>query len=294
MKYRKLKSLQHKISELSLGTYPFKGWWGKPLSDEEVIKIIHKAIELGINFIDTADVYGLGQSESLLGKVKNELKDKFIISTKGGRDFTTNKDEISKNFDVNYLSKALEASLKRLSRDYVDIYFLHGPEQDEIDKGSIFEFLDKTKSRGLVRATGVSLNKSDELDSIISKYIPDIISIPYNFLSDTNISTFIDSLKKYDIDLIVREPLAQGLLTGKYTRDSKFPSDDHRSWKWTKEFWDENEERLNKFNKENQTYEEKIKGSFKHILKNSYISTVIFGAKSIKQLEDNLTITEQI
>ncbi len=294
MKYRRFKSLKSEVSELSLGTYPFKGWWGKPLSDKEVIDIIHKAVELGINLIDTADVYGLGESELLIGKVSTELKDKLIISTKGGRDFTTNKGEINKNFDVVYLERALESSLERLKKDCIDIYFLHGPEKNDVEKGEVFKFLEKIKSLGKVRATGISLNKPDELELLLKQYKPDVVSIAYNYLSDLNISEFCNKLRKYKIDLIVREPLAQGLLTNKYNRNSQFHSDDHRSWKWTKEFWNQNEDRLKQFNSINTTYEDKISASFKHVLDNSYMSSVVFGAKSISQLVDNLRLAGEI
>jgi aryl-alcohol dehydrogenase-like predicted oxidoreductase len=119
MKYRKLTSFNYNISELSLGTFPFKGWWGEPLSDEIVISIIARAVELGINFVDTADIYGLGEMELLLGKMDNGLKNKLVISTKGGRDFTSKPGEINKNFEISYLNKALESSLSRLKKDCI-------------------------------------------------------------------------------------------------------------------------------------------------------------------------------
>jgi len=293
MKYRKLNSLQYSISELSLGTYPFKGWWGKPLPDSEVMKIIYKAIELGINYIDTADVYGLGESESLIGKISSELKGKFIISTKGGRDFTTKIGEINKNFDTRYLQNAFNNSLKRLQRNFIDIYFLHGPENIDYERKEIFDFLEELKHKGKVMATGISLNKPDELELLLKHYKPDVVSIAYNYLSNLNITEFCKKLKESQIDLIVREPLAQGLLSGKYNQESQFPSDDHRSWKWTKDFWDKNEKKLNEFNKENNTYEDKIKASFSHILNEPYIRSVIFGVKSVEQLHENLKFVYQ-
>jgi aryl-alcohol dehydrogenase-like predicted oxidoreductase len=288
MKYRTLRSLNYKVSELSLGTYPFKGWWGEPLSDKQVMDTLYRALECGINLIDTADVYGLGTAESLVGKISAEMQKSFIVSTKGGRDFTTKKGDITKNFDTNYLSQALEASLQRLQRDCINIYFLHGPEEADIKKGEIFTFLDNVKKSGKVQSIGISVNNVKEIDIILEQFKPDILSIPYNYLSTIDLDDVVQKLQTNNIDLFVREPLAQGLLTGKYTKDFEFPANDHRSWKWTKQFWNEHEVRLNEFNKNNVTYEEKIINAFRFSLQNPYTSTVIFGAKSILQLEDNL------
>lgn len=293
MKYRKLKSLNSEISEISLGTFPFKGWWGEPLSDQVVVNIIQKAIELGVNYIDTADVYGLGETELLVGKLPEAIKSRLLIATKGGRDFTTSPGKISKNFAIPYLKRALDNSLERLKTKCVPVYFLHGPETQDIISGDIFNFLEEAKSKRLIKASGVSVNTQEELELILTKYDPDIVSLPYNFLSGLNIEAILDTIKEKNIDLIIREPLAQGLLTGKYGPNAVFPETDHRNFKWTKEFWDKNSSKLEEFNTQFTSREAKIKGAFDAILKHQSIKSVIFGVKSVEQLIENIEIVEK-
>lgn len=294
MKYRQLFSLNTEVSEISLGSYPFKGWWGEPLSDELVISIITKAVDMGINFIDTADVYGLGETEKIIGNLPDKVKNKLIISSKGGRDFTTKPGTIKKNFDVIYLGHALDKSLERLQIPQLDIYFLHGPEQTDIKLAKIFSFLENIKSTGKTKAVGISVNSLEDIDLILQSYKPDLFSIPYNYLSAIDINKLSSRLYPAQIDLIVREPLAQGMLTGKYSMSYKFPNSDFRSWKWTKVYWLSNLKKINKFNNENETEQKKIKAAFAHILKEPKITSVIFGVKSIDQLVANIKTVESI
>jgi len=290
MKYNKLKSLNTKISELSLGTFPFKGWWGDPLSDKKVIEIINRAVDLGVNYIDTADVYGLGIMESLLGKVLKDINKDILVATKGGRDFTTIPGKISKNFDVQYLKQAFKESLNRLQCKYVDVYFLHGPEKEVIEKGYIFDFVEKLKSDGLARAVGLSINSIDEMQSIFKMYTPDIVSIKYNYLSDFDINPILQECAKRNIDVILREPLERGLLSGKYDDKSKFPENDHRNKMWDSTFWNSKSNRFKEFNNIERNGKTKSQLAIDYSLQINGVKSVLFGVKTIKQLEENLSI----
>lgn len=292
MKYRKLSSTGWSVSELGIGTFPFKGWWGEPLSDEVCREIVQKAIELGVNLIDTADVYGLGEAERIVGELLPTVKQKVYVVTKGGRDFTSKPGEITKNFEVDYLSHALDASLNRLKMDCVDIYYLHGPSKQDISDGMIFRFLDRVKSEGKIKLSGISVADASEIPLILGRYKPDLISLIGNILCPYDLGKIVEDCTKVEVDVVFREPLEQGLLTGKHTSKSYFPETDHRSRKWNEEFWQKKKNGAKEFSTIDFGEITKVQAALAYDLSFQEVKSVVFGAKSVKQVEENCTASE--
>ncbi|MBI5848504.1 MAG: aldo/keto reductase [Nitrospirae bacterium] len=287
MQYRSFGSIGWNVSAISTGTYAIGGNWG-PTDDKSSIAAIRRAFDLGVNFFDTADVYGLGKSETLLSEALAGMRTKFYIATKGGRDFYSAPPKISKNFDVKYLAVALDRSLGRLKTDNVDLYQLHGPTIDQMKQGDIFEFVARAKQLGKVRACGVSLNTLDEVRTALSSKIVEAIQYPFSILNQNNGPEVFALCKKQGVALIVREPLAQGLLTGKYTLDSKFPADDHRSREWTREFLESNLHKLGRLPFLATANRSMVQAALQFILSFNEVSTVIPGPRNSKQLEEHL------
>lgn len=287
MLYKRFGKLGWQISVISLGTYAIGGNWG--IQDESrSLAAINRAIELGINFIDTADVYGFGKAERLLGNILKRGRSDIYLATKGGRDFVTNSPKVYKNFDVTYLSSALDDSLKRLQTDHIDLYQLHGPSVDVMKNGSVFEFLQSAKGQGKIRAAGVSVDSFEEVKLALQSGVIESIQYPFNVLEkNEGISTF-ELCGINDIAVIVREPLAQGLLTGKYNKDSVIPQDDHRSKKWTDDY------RNSKFTKLSTLGQLNLKGktlaqlSIQFIMTIPQVSTVIPGGRNSQQVTENV------
>ena len=146
MKYRTLGKTGLRVSTIGLGTMVHAGHFG-PMKDSESLSAIDAAIELGVNFIDTSDAYGAGYSESLLGKALKGRRDQVIIATKGGN-VMVGPDRGKRNFDPGYISRVMDESLQRLQIDTIDLYQLHNPTVDVIERGAVWEVLERAKKAG--------------------------------------------------------------------------------------------------------------------------------------------------
>lgn len=287
MKYRKLGSTNLLVSEIGLGTLGISGLGYGSTDDKESIRTLHKALDLGINLIDTADSYGNGHSEELIGRVLRERGDKdTIIATKFGWDFYR-PDGIRCNLKRDYIYFALEQSLKRLGRDWVDIYQIHNSKPDLIIKNKVYETLDELKNQGKIRFCGVSASHIEDGIRAITSGKPDVIQVRYNLLDQKAEKTIYPLALQKAMGIIVREPLACGLLTGKYDSKSKFPKNDHRRG-WNRDFLEEMVMKVNKleFLKSPETTLTQAALSF--ILSHESVSSVIPGSKTVKQLCENI------
>ncbi len=225
MKYRKLGKYGVKISEISLGSWNF----GSYVDKENAIKSIHKAYELGINFFDTANVYGRGDSEKVVGEALQDFpRDSYVLSTKvfGKMGDGPNDQGLSRK----HIFEQIDASLKRLKLDYVDIYYIHRFD-DETPMEETFRALDDLIRQGKVLYIGVSMWK-DDADKIVEalrvqdKYLLDhiVVNQPVYHLFNRNIEkNVVPVCQKNGIGLTVYSPLAQGLLTGKYRKGQDIP-----------------------------------------------------------------------
>ncbi len=287
MKYRKLGSTDLLVSEIGLGTWGISGIGYGFTDDEESIRTLHKALDLGINLIDTADSYGNGHSEVLIGRVLKERGDKdTIISTKVGWDFYR-PDGTRSNLKKDYIFFALEQSLKRLGRDWIDIYFLHNSKPDSIVENQVYETLDELKKQGKIRHCGVSALHIDDGIEAINFGKADVIQVRYNLLDQRAEKTVFPLALRKRTGIIVREPLACGLLTGKYDSRSKFPKNDHRRG-WDINFLEETTMKVKKLEFLEGSEKTLTQAALSFTLSHEAVSSVIPGSKTVNQLCENV------
>ena len=291
MKLKRLGRTNVLVSEIGFGAWAISGRGYGPTDDKDSIRALHRALDLGVNFIDTADIYGDGHSEELIGRVLRERNDKeAIIATKFGWDFYRDGG-IRSNLKRNYISFALEKSLKRLGREWIDIYQIHNSKPDDIERDNVYETLDEFKRQGKIRFYGVSAYYVEDGIEAIKTGKPDTIQIIYNILEQEVEEKLFPLAIKNDIGIIAREPLASGLLTGKYNENSKFPKTDHRHG-WSKKFLEESARKVSRLKfleKEGQTL---IQAALRFSLSYKAVSVVIPGAKTINQVEENISAAE--
>jgi aryl-alcohol dehydrogenase-like predicted oxidoreductase len=214
------------VSEVSFGTWAIGGSWGKT-NDNESLKSLEYAIDQGVNFFDTADVYGDGHSEELLAKATKGLEDKVHIATKFCR-----KGDIfdPKNYSYETVSSYCEDSLHRLNREVIDLYQVHCPATEILRDGQVFDTLDRLQREGKIRHYGVSVETVDE--GLICLENPNVKSLQVilNIFRQKPLEILLPEAHKRGVGVLVRLPLASGLLTGKYTNDHIFEEDDHRNF----------------------------------------------------------------
>ncbi|MEH6656083.1 aldo/keto reductase [Leeuwenhoekiella marinoflava] len=238
MNYRKLGKTNLNISEISLGTWQVGGKWGSGFDDATAEKIINTAIDNGINFIDTADVYENGLSEAAVGRVLRSRSEEIYIATKCGR-------QINPHVDAGYTVKALrqyvEASLKNTGLERLDLIQLHCPPTDTYYRPEIFGLFDDLKQEGKIANLGVSVEKVEEGIKAMEYDNVTTVQIIFNLFRQRPAELFFREAEKNDIGVIVRVPLASGLLTGKFNQNTSFDQEDHRNFNRDGEAFDKGE-----------------------------------------------------
>jgi aryl-alcohol dehydrogenase-like predicted oxidoreductase len=299
MKYRVFGKTNWKVSEVGLGTWALGGGWGH-VSESDALGVLQKAIERGINFFDTADVYGDGKSERLIGQVLKSADQKIYVATKFGRRLDPH---VSSGYTRDNLERFLDRSLRNLSLDTIDLIQLHCPPTEVYYKPEVFEALDSFVKQGKIQHYGVSVEKVEEGLKAIE--YPGLVSVQiiFNMFRQRPSELFFEQCKKKNIAVIARVPLASGLLTGKMSLTTKFPKDDHRNYNRQGKFFDVGEtfsgvnfkvglkavEELKKIKPDGISCAQM---ALKWILMHREVSCVIPGAKRIKQLEDNSSTSE--
>lgn len=290
MKYRPLGSTGLVVSEIGFGSWAISGAGYGSTNDKESKKTLHTALDLGVNFIDTADSYGKGHSEKLIGEVLYERKDKdSIICTKFGWDFYDDKG-IKSNLKKEYILFAVEQSLKRLNRDTLDIYLIHSQNPKNILDQDVFSTLESLVDQGKIKFYGMSVSSHHAINSIplIKGTNCSILEFKFNLLEKETKNIFSEINNIHNIGIIVREPLSNGLLTGKYNKSSKFPKNDHRNG-WDKEYLKKQIEKVQELKKYFKSNSELIKASLKYVLQQQGVSVIIPGAKNIEQVKENIS-----
>jgi aryl-alcohol dehydrogenase-like predicted oxidoreductase len=239
MKYRKLGKSNLKVSEIGFGAWAIAlDWWGgKKIDDQDAIKMLKRAYDLGINFYETADIYGNGKSEKLISQAfKGMNREELVYSTKWGYDIYSSKqvghNEIPQKHDTDFLQYALQKSMDRLQADYIDVYSLHNPKMSAIQNDSIFQSLDSLIFDGKIRSYGVALGPAigwmeEGLLATRTRNITCLQTV-YNILEQDPGRAFFDAARQNDVGIIVRVPDASGILTGKVKADTTFDKNDHR------------------------------------------------------------------
>lgn len=238
MKRRILGKTGFEISEVGTGTWQVGGKWGSDFSHSNADAILNSAIDNGVNFIDTADVYSDGESEKAVGRLVRTRSERIYVATKCGRKFSPHIDQ---SYQTNALRKFVEDSLKNMGLETLDLIQLHCPPTETYYRPEIFELFDKLKTEGKILNLGVSVEKIDEALKAIEYENVTTVQIIFNMLRQRPSEHFFAEAAKKNIGIIVRVPLASGLLTGKFTPSTTFGKDDHRTFNRNGEAFDKGE-----------------------------------------------------
>lgn len=287
------------VSEVGFGAWAIGGpatlgdmeiGWGK-VEDEESIAALEAALDAGINFFDTADVYGAGHSEELVAKAFAAKRGRVVIAGKFGNRVI--KGEWIKQFDGAYAVKAIEASLRRLKTDYIDLIQLHSPPVDHVFGDELWKMLDKLVAQGKIRHYGVSVSQWEQGFKVIDAAKPETIQVIFSILDPAPAQGgLLAKAKQANVAIIPRVPLASGFLTGKFGRGHTFAADDHRSSMTRQEI----DSRIDKAARLRPIARERgqtmAQLALSWILSHDAVSVVIPGAKTVHQVKDNAAAGE--
>jgi len=286
MQYRTLGRTGLRVSEIGFGAMTIGGEIFGATDDQESLRALHRAIDLGINFIDTADAYGRGHSEEVLAQVLKTRRNEVILATKGGNQFTVRQG--LRNFDPDYITSALEQSLKRLQIETIDLYQLHNPSAEVMRRGDIFARLDRFKREGKIRFYGVSLEKTADGIVAIETGKPDTLQVVYNILHQDPEEQLFPLAQQEHIGIIARVPLERGVLSGRFKSTAEFAQRDWRRGVFP-------DETLTQANAAVEKLQFLVKGevpnlaqaALRFVLCHPAVSTMIPGIRTVKQAEDN-------
>jgi aryl-alcohol dehydrogenase-like predicted oxidoreductase len=301
MEYRTLGSTGIRVSEVGFGAWAIGGAMevaGFPVgwpntSDEDSLAAIRRARDLGVNFFDTADIYGHGRSESLLGLVLSRKRSDAVIATKVGN-VKTSAGEHLKDFSKQHIFYAIDGSLKRLRTDYVDLYQVHNPTIAEMRREEIQEAMEMLQSLGKIRYWGTSVTLPQDGVEIIRNRWGYTLQVLYNILNQAPAEELLPLAMEHGFGIIARVPLASGLLTGKFRLDTTFPANDVRQNFLTPRRLEEAIQKV-----------DEVRGlvggaartlgeaALRFVLANDAVSTVIPGARNVHQVESNVAASGQ-
>lgn len=227
MNYRTFGRTGWNVSEISFGAWAIGGSWGD-VDDSTSLAALNKAIDLGVNFIDTADVYGDGRSERLIAQIKKDRpKDKIHVVTKAGRRLNPH---VADGYNRENLTSFVERSLKNLSTDSLELVQLHCPPTDVYYRPEVFGVMDDLVKQGKLQFYGVSVERVEEALKAIEFPNVQCVQIIFNMFRHRPSELFFEQAKKRKVGILARVPLASGLLSGKMTRQTQFAKDDHRNF----------------------------------------------------------------
>lgn len=289
MEYRQLGNTGIEVSEIGFGAWAIGGdAWG-PVEDARSKAALERALELGVTFIDTADVYGEGHSETLVGEVIRGKRDQVILATKGGLMGHHRDPEGEPVYDrPEKVIDAFEASLRRLGTDYLDVYFDHIWWDKEEETEAFLTAFAQLKQEGRVRAVGVSTNSFDYIKHFNRDGGLDVVQLDYSILNRNAEKEVLPYCQEHGIGVVVRGPLRMGVLTGKFTPETSFPEGDIRK-SWPQESWFkeslEKVGRLRELEADDQTLGQL---ALRFVLDHPAVSVAIPGAKTPEQVEANV------
>ena len=295
MQYRDLGRTGWRVSEVSFGAWAIGGAWGS-VDDKESLAALNRAIDMGVNFIDTADVYGDGHSEQLIARVLKSRREEIRVATKAGRRLDPHTAE---GYTAENLTRFVERSLRNLDTDCLDLVQLHCPPTEVYYRPEVFGAMDDLVQAGKVRYYGVSVEKTEEALKAIQYPNVQTVQIIFNMFRHRPSELFFSEAQKHGVGILARVPLASGLLTGKLTRTTSFASDDHRQFNRHGESFDQGEtfsgvdyetglaavEELKALVPEGTTM---AQFALRWILMFDAVSCVIPGSKRPSQTEDNI------
>ena len=296
MEYRLLGKTGLKISSISLGTWQVGGGWGTPFDSRHAKTILHKALDEGVNFFDTADVYDAQQSEKVVGQIVKENRNDTYIATKIGRRINPH---VAKGYTPDVLEQYVDEALRNTGLDELDLVQLHCPPAEVYDTEEVFERLALIRNKGKVLHFGVSVETVAEAEKASRYDVVSTVQIIFNMFRHKPLDSCFPLLKQRNIGVLARVPLASGLLTGKYKKDTKFRADDHRQFNRNGEAFDKGETFSGVDYAQGLKAVDELKEIFDHtdhlyqyairwILIHDAVSTVIPGASSPAQVSSNV------
>ena len=297
MKYRKFSDLGWNVSEIGLGCWEIGGSWGD-VSEHDAREILKKALDKGVNFFDTADVYGDGRSEKFLGELIKSTSEKIFVTTKSGRRWRGTN--YPRGYKQKHIEEFIDRSLINLGIDCIDLLQLHCPPSEICSKKETYEMMDEIVKKGKIAYYGVTVHKLSD-----AMQFPNVksIQIVFNIFRQKPAESFFKEAKKRNVAIIARGPLASGLLTGKINQETKFPENDHRNYNINGKAFDIGDtfsgvnfekglkavEKLKTLLPDNFSLSEL---ALKWILMHDEVSVVIPGAKNKSQVQMNTNATD--
>ena len=287
MEYRTLGRTGLSVSVIGLGTMVHAGHFG-PMKDEESLGAIDAALELGVNLIDSSDAYGAGYSETLLGKALKGRRDQVILATKGGN-VMVGPNRGKRNFAADYIGRVMEASLKRLQTDYIDLYQLHNPNAEVLRSGEIWELLERRKKEGKIRHYGVSINTTEEGIAAVEGGRSDTIQTEYNLLEQEPAEKVFPLARKAGVGVIVRVPLRRALLTGKLKPEDqqRFQGEDVRARNFAGEIFKRELEKVERLRFLERPGRSLAQAAIAFCIADPAVGVVIPGGRNPRQVREN-------
>jgi aryl-alcohol dehydrogenase-like predicted oxidoreductase len=299
MQYRSFGRTGWKVSTISFGAWAIGGTWGD-VDDRESLAALHRALDLGVNFFDTADVYGDGRSERLLAQLRRERREPFYIATKAGR--RDNPHGVA-SYHPEKLRGFIERSLKNLGTDTIDLLQLHCPPTDIYYQPEVFGMLDDLVREGKLKFYGVSVERVEEALKATEYPHVQSVQIIYNILRQRPADIFLPIAGKRKIAVLARLPLSSGLLAGKMSRATHFSADDHRAFNRQGAAFDRGETFSGIDYEEGLSVVEELRSlvpanmtmaqwAMRWILMNDAVTCAIPGAKRPAQVEENVAAAD--
>lgn len=299
MRYRELGRTGWNVSEVSFGAWAIGGEWGT-VDDDDSLAALRRAIDLGVNFIDTADVYGDGRSERLVGQIVKETSDRIYVATKAGRRLP---EQTVDGYSRENLTAWIERSLTNLGVETIDLLQLHCPPTDLYYTPEVFGILDDLVAEGKLRHYGVSVEKVEQALKAIEYPNVQTVQIIFNMFRQRPAELFFGQCLKRKVGILARVPLASGMLTGKFGKDTTFEERDHRNYNRHGEAFDKGEtfsgvdyetglkavEELDSLCPEGMSM---TQFALKWILMHDAVTCAIPGAKTTSQADDNFAASD--
>jgi aryl-alcohol dehydrogenase-like predicted oxidoreductase len=296
MKYRALGKTGLSVSVIGLGTWQFGGEWGKTFTQDEVNAMLGRAKELGINLIDTAECYGDHLSESLIGKAVKHKRSEWIIATKFGHKFHSFMNRTDER-DVPHVREQLEASLRALQSDYIDLYQYHSVRDQEFRNPALWEFLQQAKRAGKIRHIGNSISSGMDLrvqTELSTAADVEALQVVYNRLERKAEEECFPSAMKQNLGVLARVPLASGYLSGKYKPGAKFIGSDYRTTQDQAKV-DEKLREVEKIRREEvPPGVDMAQWALAWCLRHPAVTAVIPGCKNVEQVKKNAMAAELV
>jgi aryl-alcohol dehydrogenase-like predicted oxidoreductase len=299
MNHRLFGNTGIEVSEVGLGTWQLGGDWGD-VDDTTALKILHAATENGVNFLDTADVYGDGRSERLIGKFLKETDKQLFVATKIGRRAEPGWPQ---NFTLQTMQRHVDDCLNRLGVESLDLVQLHCIPTEVLRDGEVFDHLRTLQREGKIQRYGVSVESMEEAEICLDQ--PDIASLQiiFNIFRQKPIAAIFERAKAQQVAIIARVPLASGLLSGKFTKDTQFSTDDHRNFNRDGQAFNVGETFAGLPFEKGIELADAIKPLVPHgmsmpqmalrwILDHDAVTTVIPGASKLSQIESNVSASQ--